>query len=116
MKIEGVCHCGNTGFTVYSQPPKLTSCNCSSCYRYGALWAYAPPCDIERFGEAHTIAYAHGEASLAFHFCKTCGGLVYWISQIDERFAVNMRMADATAIEGIAIRNFDGKDSFEFLD
>ena len=40
--ITGTCHCGTVEVEVPGPPEALTLCNCSSCRRYGALWAYFP--------------------------------------------------------------------------
>jgi len=36
----GSCHCGAVQLEIPSAPDHLTNCNCSICWRYGALWAY----------------------------------------------------------------------------
>ena len=111
------CLCGAVRFQI-TRPPKLNSCNCSACRRYGALWGYSPPTNA-RFlqGEDHTVPYLRGEKSLAFHHCATCGCVTHWQGQADNNRAFNLRLADdPAAIDGIRIRQFDGADSWTFLD
>lgn len=115
--ITCACLCGTVRFQI-TEPEKLTSCNCSACRRYAALWAYAPPANA-RFlqGEGTTVPYLRGEESLAFHHCATCGNLTHWQSQIDERRSFNMRLAeDPDVIAHVRIRRFDGADTWTFLD
>ncbi|MEY4544478.1 MAG: hypothetical protein RL685_673 [Pseudomonadota bacterium] len=38
--IEGVCHCGGVRWSFEGVPDSVTSCSCTICRRYGALWAY----------------------------------------------------------------------------
>ena len=38
--ISAACHCGAIRIHVRRPPRTVTSCNCSTCRRYGALWAY----------------------------------------------------------------------------
>jgi hypothetical protein len=96
----------------------VTSCNCSACRRFAALWAYAPPEKARIIAEpGATIAYARGERSLAFHSCATCGATTHWASLIDGKVAVNLRLADdPVSVADIRVRHFDGADSWTFLD
>ena len=115
--ITGSCHCGAVRFEI-SRPARVTSCNCSACRRYAALWAYVPPA-IGRLIAAPgaTLAYAHGDKTLAFHSCATCGVTTHWASLIDEKFAVNMRLVDdPKVLDTLPVHHFDGAESWTFLD
>jgi len=115
--ISGSCLCGAVRFEI-TRPDHMTSCNCSACRRYAALWAYAPPARARIVAaEGATIAYTRGEASLAFHSCATCGTTTHWASRIDDKIAVNLRLADDPAVlAAIPVRHFDGAESWTFLD
>lgn len=116
--IEGSCHCGAVSWRFDRVPESATACNCTVCRRYGTLWAY----DYEGEGihvSGPTRAYIRGE-SIEFHFCPTCGCVACWRSQRvgadgRRRIAVNLRLADPQAVAGIAMRRFEGLDSFEDL-
>ncbi|SMH37314.1 GFA family protein [Maritimibacter sp. HL-12] len=115
--ITGSCLCGAVRFEI-TRPQRVTSCNCSACRRYAALWAYAPPARacIEAAPGA-TIAYSRGDHDLAFHSCATCGVTTHWASLVDDRLALNMRLADdPDDIATIPVRPFDGADTWRFLD
>jgi hypothetical protein len=118
--IEGSCHCGAVSFTYPKQPDWLTSCNCSVCRRYNPLWAYAKVSEVSlRAAQDATIAYIHGDKTLAMHSCKTCGCTTHWTgldSDESARMAVNFRMCEPNEISGIRVRNFDGAETWEFLD
>lgn len=103
------------------RPAYLTSCNCSVCRRYGALWAYGTTDTIRLLcPPGATVPYVQGDRSLAFHHCRTCGCVSHWAALDSEggtwRVAVNMRMADPAVLAGLRIRHFDGADSWTFLD
>ncbi len=38
--LTGTCHCGTIGWTFDGVAESVTSCNCTLCRRYGALWIY----------------------------------------------------------------------------
>ena len=118
--IKGSCHCGAVRFTFPERPETLTACNCSVCRRYATLWAYAPVRDVNlEADDDATIAYVHGDRSLAMHSCKSCGCTTHWISlDGDElsKMAVNFRMCEPDEYADIRIRRFDGADTWEFLD
>jgi hypothetical protein len=84
------------------------------------LWAYAKVSDITIDAAADaTIAYVHGDKTLAMHSCKTCGGTTHWVGldgDKSSKMAVNFRMCDPQTIANIKVRRFDGADTWEFLD
>jgi len=118
--INGSCHCGSVSFTFPNKPEWLTSCNCSVCRRFSTLWAYAPVSEVKiNAAPDATIAYVHGDKSLAMHSCKSCGGTTHWIGldgDVSAKMAVNFRMCDPTDYENIQVRRFDGADTWQFLD
>lgn len=117
--IEGACHCGAVRWRIDTAPDSATACNCTSCRRYGALWAYGHDgVDVHLSGATHE--YRHGEQSLGFHFCGTCGGLAYWrgtkpAKSGHTRVGVNLRMADPKAVAAIPLHHLDGLDSWKTL-
>ncbi len=117
--IEGSCHCGAVRFELADAPAWLTQCNCSLCRRTGGLWAHAEEDRIRILcGPDATIAYVWGDKTLATHSCRVCGCTTHWTSldPASSRMAVNCRMAEPEAIEGVRIRVFDGADTWTFLD
>src|SRR5262245_65470262 len=79
--IEASCHCGAIQMEIAEKPQRVTSCNCSICHRLGTLWAYYHPDQVTfTAGAGTTVPYAHGERSLAFHRCPTCGCVTHWAS------------------------------------
>jgi hypothetical protein len=117
--IQGSCHCGAVRWTFAGVPESATACNCTVCRRYGTLWAY----DYEGEGihvSGPTQAYVRGDASLAFHFCTSCGCVAYWRSRSvgkdgRRRIAVNLRLTEPEPIARVPIRHFEGLVTFEDL-
>ncbi len=117
--IRGSCHCGAVWFELNAAPQWLTRCNCSVCRRSNGLWAYADPDLVVVHHDADaTAAYVQGDKTLALHHCRTCGCITHW-TPLDlkvRRMGVNCRMAAPEDIAGIRIRNFDGAETWAFLD
>lgn len=120
--LSGTCHCGAAGWTLVGDPGSVTACNCSSCHRYGALWAY----DYEGGriqGHGETRAYRsvrHPAPGLEVHFCPTCANVLWWRGlglEADgrRRMAVNVRLAAFPAVADLPIDHFDGLESFDDL-
>lgn len=119
--ITAQCHCGQVQLTAKTRPPALTSCNCSICRRYGALWAYYSPAEVTIELQQPTSEYRWGEKEIAFHFCPNCGCLTHYQSdnapKYPPRIAINARMMHNTEqLDQIPVRHFDGADSWQFID
>jgi hypothetical protein len=118
--IKGSCHCGTVQLSFRGAPARLVRCNCSICRRLGASWGHGTS-DIITVTAAPdaTIAYSHGEKSIAFHSCQTCGCTTHWVSLLDDspaNMAMNMSLAPPKDIADLPVRHFDGADSWTFLD
>jgi hypothetical protein len=120
--LTGVCHCGATHWTLEGDPGPATACNCTLCRRYGTLWAYDYEGErIRIFGPS--TAYArkgNADPSLEIRFCPTCGCVLCWRGlRVDaegrRRIAVNLRLAEPSAVADIPIDHFDGLDTFDDL-
>ena len=118
--ISGECHCGAVSFELDAQLEWLTQCNCSICRRLGAVWAHAQINEIRVTAEeGATLAYSWGDKQLAFHTCKTCGSTTHWENlnpQESSFMAVNSRLADPGQISALRVRQFDGAETWEYLD
>lgn len=109
--IEGSCHCGAVNWRFDGVPPSATTCNCSICRRYGALWAYdyeGGKMDVS----GTTQAYLWGRKWLEFHFCSTCGCIVYWRGVRPGKdgrrsLGFNLRLAPPDAVRTIALVHHD---------
>ncbi|WP_428774382.1 GFA family protein [Vibrio sp.] len=117
---QGKCHCGNVTVTIPHLTKTATSCNCSICYRYAAIWGYFTEREVKiECGETGLKSYCHGEQTMIFHHCAKCGCVTHYSSTQsgpDARIAVNYRMFDRAVVPQMRLRHFDGADSWRYLD
>lgn len=117
---EGSCHCGRVRFELRETPQWLVECNCSLCSRIGAKWAHSEIQNIRlHYQEGSTVAYSRGDKTLAVHSCNHCGCTTHWENLMPEKYnrmAVNFRMCADEDLSQFRIRQFDGADTWEFLD
>jgi hypothetical protein len=116
---EGSCHCGKVRWRFAGVPQEATSCNCTLCRRYGALWIY----DYEDQGihvAGPTRVYVRENGRIGFHFCPDCGCIAYWrgltpLADGRRRMAVNLRMAEPDGVGDIPVHHFDGLKTWKGL-
>jgi hypothetical protein len=118
--LKGSCHCQEAGWTLEGEPGSVTACNCTLCRRYGALWAY--DYEGERVAVQGDVASyrrrGKADPALEMLFCPTCACIVAWRGLRPDpdgrrRMAVNVRLAEPSAVADLSIDHFDGLDTFE---
>ncbi|MGE5169686.1 MAG: GFA family protein [Rudaea sp.] len=118
--LTATCHCGAVRVDIPRKPRTLTSCNCSICRRYGALWAYFRRRDVAVHARRGVLArYAWGDKSLAFVRCATCGCVTHWEPMrptMKSRMGVNARNLDPAGIARVRVRHLDGASTWKYLD
>ncbi|MEF2071408.1 GFA family protein [Consotaella aegiceratis] len=116
--IEASCHCGAVRLRIASPPNEVTDCNCSICRRYGVLWAYYAPSDIELSNDNETDTYLWGPRSTAFHRCSVCGCVTHWSGVDPERgrMGVNARLMAPQVLAQAKVRRLDGANTWQYLD
>lgn len=117
--INAECHCGNIKLTANRLPASVTSCNCSICHRYGALWAYYTPDDIHINEVTPSSVYSWGEKDIEFHHCTICGCVTHYVGVKEysgTRVAINARMIKQEEISSVPVRYFDGAVSWKYVD
>jgi hypothetical protein len=119
--VSGSCHCGAVRFTLATAPETVTECNCSICRRYGVIWAYYAP-DQVQFGPASqpvTDTYLWDDRSLAFHRCRLCGCVTHWApeqSRDQNRMGINARLLDPAVLAAARLRRLDGAVTERYID
>lgn len=114
------CHCGAVRIDLLQMPKTITRCNCSICHRYGALWAYRTH-ETARVvsGTDVETAYLWNDREIEFYHCNVCGCVTRY-EGVDKspggRIAVNARMMAPELVAGIRVRNFDGADTWRYVD
>jgi len=110
------CHCGRVRVTMPSKPTRINACQCTVCYKYGAMWGYFTRKDVKIDVTAPdgTIAkYLRSDlgvdADLSFNRCGHCGCLLFWCGEgkwsgEEEKLGVNCRLVlPKEDIEGIEV-------------
>ena len=114
------CHCGNIEITVAHLPEKAISCNCSICRRLASWWARYPKDLVTiHHQQQPTVGYIWGDRCIEFHHCPICGCTTHYSNAENHHsddMAINARMFNLEQRKGIHIRQFDGADSFTFID
>lgn len=118
--LKGACHCGDVRLTLPSRPPKATRCNCSLCRRVGAVWAYYEFGTVTIQGHPeNTDGYVQGDRTLRTVRCRTCGVVTHWeplAPNSDNHHGVNLNNFDPALLAQVEVRQFDGADTWTFLD
>ena len=118
MRVEATCHCGSITLAVSAAPDTVTECNCSICRRYGVLWAYYPPAQVQVVSAAGASdAYSWDDQSIAFHRCRTCGCVTHWVpvTRSDDRMGVNARLLPPDILSAAHVRRLDGANMGRYL-
>lgn len=114
--VEASCHCGGVRLEIDRAPEEVTDCNCSICRRYGVLWAYYSPRQVQLTPrEGGTDIYLWGDRSLEFHRCKTCGCVTHWaaVDKSEDRMGVNARLMEPAILAEVRWRVLDGADTWQ---
>ena len=117
--IETHCHCRRIGVDIPRLPESITSCNCSLCYRIGALWGYYTLDEVNIRFDGEVLKYLWGDRSMTIYSCAHCGSTTHYVAvgeAPDVRVGVNLRMAPRELVEAVPVRHFDGAETWEFLD
>lgn len=118
--IDFSCHCRAVKLSVKELPDHFMQCNCSTCGRYGAKWAYY---EAERvvtdFDPNHISSYQWGDKECEFFHCVKCGCMTHYEATDKKpkyRIAINGRMlVDRNLMDSMPSKYFDGRDSWEML-
>jgi hypothetical protein len=118
--LAATCHCGAIRIYVRQISRTLTSCNCSICRRYGALWAYYAASSVTIEAPKGGLSkYSWNRKIRAYYRCKKCGCVTHYAYRKKRRnttVAVNAVNFEPSALVGVRIRHLDGAASWKFLD
>ncbi|UJF16910.1 aldehyde-activating protein [Vibrio sp. SS-MA-C1-2] len=117
----GQCHCGNIKLSIQQLTETATSCNCSICIRYQALWGYFTESQVLLSIGLHGINhYCQGDKMINFYACPHCFCVTHYRSSTpteNSRFAVNYHLFDTQLIQHstMKIKHFDGANSWQYI-
>lgn len=102
------CHCKAIKIAFPPLREPANECMCSICRRYGALWAYYKPDEVQIEGELDV--YVWGKGKLSFNRCKHCGCLTHYsvIRDREPRVAVNCRMLERQEYDALKSEQSEG--------
>jgi len=111
--LTGGCHCGAVRFRV--RPPRdivVTECNCSICRQTGYLHLIVPAGDFELLsGEEFLTEYRFNTGTARHLFCRCCGIKSFYVPRSHpDGVSVNLRCLDPGQVDGVAVRQFDGRN------
>ena len=109
--IQASCHCGVVVLDITEASSEVTDCNCSICRRYGVLWAYYSPKQVQLLPpDPVTDIYMWDDRSIAFHRCRNCGCVTHWsaVDKTVDRMGVNTRLMALDVVARARVRRFDG--------
>ena len=111
--LTGTCHCGRARITVPRKPEQVTQCNCSLCTKTGFRGVYFSSDELVIDGVFDSYVRSDLEQPfLANYRCKTCGILTHWSPLSEppfERMGVNARLFDEALLDGVPIKEVDGR-------
>lgn len=114
------CHCGAIRIEVRQLPRTVTSCNCSICRRYGALWAYYRAGSVTvRAPRGGLAKYSWRRRIRNYYRCAKCGCVTHYAyrsKRRDDTVGVNAANFDPSALLGVRVRHLDGAASWKMLD
>jgi hypothetical protein len=107
------CHCGRARITLPRTPEYVCHCNCSLCAKTGFKGVYFPSDELVIEGEFDDYVRADSNpACLSMHRCRHCGIATHWTPLTEpphERMGVNASLLEEEALEGVPIREVDGR-------
>ena len=111
--LVGSCHCGRTRITIPRKPDDVTHCNCSLCSKTGFQGVYFSSDELQIEGEFDSYVRDDiSEPCLSNHRCRHCGIATHWTLLGDaphQRVGVNARLLEPGALEGVPVREVDGR-------
>lgn len=109
---KGACHCGRVTFEARAELSYVVDCNCSACYRKGALWHPAANEDFRILtGEDDLTLYQFNTKTAKHYFCRHCGIHPFIRPRLDPtRWAFNVRCVDGVDLSSLKVRSFDGRN------
>ncbi len=111
-RFIGNCHCGTVQFSIMTDFPELTTCDCSICIRKNALMVKVHESDFELLaGEASLSEYQFHTHTARHFFCSTCGIYPFHRKRVTPDFVgINVYCLDGFEPAGIPVRATVGKE------
>jgi hypothetical protein len=108
---RGICHYGAVTFTIETDFPELTMCDCSMCRRRNAVMVKVHESGFRLLsGEASLTEYRFHTNSARHFFCRTCGIYPFHRKRVTpDHFGVNVFCLEGFDPAGIPVRQAVGR-------
>lgn len=102
----GSCHCGAIRFTIVSDFPELTTCDCSICRRKNALMVKVHESAFTLVsGQESLASYQFHTHTATHYFCKICGIYPFHRKRVTpDHFGINVYCLENFEPKNIPIR------------
>lgn len=111
--LAGSCHCGRARITLPARPDTICQCNCTLCAKTGFQGVYFPSEALKIEGEFDRYVRSDSNpAMMALHRCRHCGVATHWTPLTEpphERMGVNARLFEPGVLNGVPLREVDGR-------
>ncbi|EJD07905.1 uncharacterized protein FOMMEDRAFT_150499 [Fomitiporia mediterranea MF3/22] len=114
---QGNCHCRKFTFELLHPPlevKKPVLCNCTFCTRTGAIFVSGAERMLHITSPSATwdefTRFENKTKTTAFHFCPTCGNLLFFTVSGMPIVGVNVRMFEGIEIDKLGVDHFDGRN------
>ena len=112
-ELVAACHCGQATIRLPRTPEYINHCNCTLCAASGFQGIYYPPGDVTIEGQFDSYVRSDlRQVYLKMLRCANCGILTHWEllgEPPHERMGVNARLVDPSLLEGVEVREIDGR-------
>ncbi len=112
-ELIAACHCGRATIRLPRKPDYINHCNCTLCTASGFQGIYYSSDELIIDGEFDSYVRSDlPEAYLRVLRCVTCGTPTHWEPLGEppfERMGVNARLVDPAVLEGVEVREIDGR-------
>jgi hypothetical protein len=108
---RGSCHCGAVTFSIETDFPELTTCECSMCRRRNALMVKVHESRFRLLsGEASLTEYRFHTHTARHFFCRICGIYPFHRKRVTpDHFGVNVFCLEGFDPAGIPVRATNGR-------
>jgi hypothetical protein len=91
---------------------EVSECNCSICSKAGYLHLIVPKSRFRLLSGAESLSTYRFNTGTAQHlFCSHCGIKSFYVPRSHpDGFSVNARCLDEGTVEGMTVRQFDGRN------
>ena len=107
------CHCGRATIKLPRKPDYINQCNCSLCAKTGWRGIYYASDELTIEGEFDSYVRSDLKKTyLRVLRCSNCGIATHWepLSEAPhERLGINARIVDPAFLEGVEVREIDGR-------